>query len=68
MPEDQCHKPSFIVTFIREKYARLLVCGKFIRRHDPQHNGAQHNDTQHEGLICDIQHNDTLQNNSLSFS
>jgi len=28
------------------------------RRHDTQHNDIQHNyDTQHEGLVCDSQHN-----------
>jgi hypothetical protein len=30
------------------------------RRHDTQHNDIQPNDNRHEGLICDIQHNDTL--------
>jgi hypothetical protein len=28
----------------------------FKGRHDIQHNDILHNDTQHKGLICDIQH------------
>jgi hypothetical protein len=30
-----------------------------MRHHDTQHNGIQRNDTQHKGLIHDVQHNDT---------
>jgi hypothetical protein len=29
-------------------------------RQDIQHNSSQHNDTHHEGFICDTQHNDTI--------
>jgi hypothetical protein len=42
----------------KKQYARpcILVRAISFGRHDTQHNGIQHNDTQYEGLICDTQH------------
>jgi hypothetical protein len=36
-----------------------------ICRQGTKHNDLQHNDTGHKGIICDIQDNDTLHNNTL---
>jgi hypothetical protein len=39
----------------------IIYCSFLISfwRHDTQHKDIQHIDTQHKGLISDIQHNDT---------
>ncbi len=37
-------------------------------RHDTQHNAIQHNDTQHTGLIHDVQHNTVIRLNATMLS
>jgi hypothetical protein len=39
-----------LVMFLLPRLKGLNWC------HDTQHNDILHNDTQHEGLICDTQH------------
>jgi hypothetical protein len=47
----------------KQKFTRCLYCHlrAFLRRH-----GTQHNDTQHKGLISDIESNNTQHNETLS--
>ncbi len=38
----------------------VALTGTCSRRHDFQHKDIQNNDTQHNGFVCDSQHNKNL--------
>ncbi len=50
------HLETSLLRNITEMFQNIIKTP--IRCHVTQHNGIQHNDTQHKVVICDIQHND----------
>ena len=44
----------------------VLICTEFARPQGTQFNDVLHNDTQHNGIICDIQHNSIKNYNTVS--